>query len=126
ALGSPTEAADFRTLEAWAEQTESGDRAELDLPETSPLWDRVSTGAEGCLGSACPQWSGCFVQRARTRAADADLVVVNHHLYFADLVLRSSEAGEGILPRHEVVIFDEAHALEDVAVLHFGHSVGTR
>ena len=126
AFSSTEEAATFRTLRDWAQQTGSGDRAELDLPESLPLWDRLSTGAEGCLGSSCPLWSSCFVQRARSRAADADLVVVNHHLYFADLALRSGEAPEGILPRHEVVIFDEAHALEDVAVMHFGSSVSTR
>ena len=125
-LASLEEVGQLDQIRAWAEHTESGDRAELDLPESLPLWGRLTTTSESCLGSRCPLYASCFVTRARERAASADVVVVNHHLYFADLALRSGEAGEGVLPDHEVVIFDEAHALEDAAVSHFGRGVGTQ
>ena len=124
-LNSREEAGILGEVQAWADHTVTGDRAELDLPESLPLWSRLSTTSDSCLGAKCPLYASCFVTRARTRAAGAQVVVVNHHLFFADLSLRSGEAGEGILPEYEAVIFDEAHALEDAAVAHFGMGVAT-
>ncbi|MCI0569647.1 MAG: ATP-dependent DNA helicase, partial [Myxococcaceae bacterium] len=119
-FASREEAALFPEVKAWAERTESGDRAELALPESFAAWERLSTTAQTCLGQRCPQYESCFVTRARRRAEEAQVVVVNHHLFFADLALRSSGRGEGVLPRYDAVIFDEAHALEDAATPHFG------
>ncbi len=113
-------------LKAWAERTETGDRSELELPESFSAWSRLSTNSDTCLGSKCPVYESCFVTRVRRRAEEADLLVVNHHLFFADLALRGRGArGEGVLPPYEAVIFDEAHALEDVAASHFGHTVSS-
>jgi len=109
-------------IESWLEQTEFGDRAELDwLPDTSPLWPKISAHSYQCLGGDCPEYSGCLVNRLRKRAASARILVVNHHLYFSDLALRQRGFGE-ILPRHEAVIFNEAHHLEGVATSFFGTS----
>ncbi len=110
-------------LLAWSRVTETGDRAELaDLPDEDPVWRLVSTGAEGCLGQRCEHFDACFVMKARRRAAAADVVVVNHHLYFADLSLRDS-VDIALLPPADVVVFDEAHRIEDVASGFFGWSV---
>ncbi|MBZ4412993.1 ATP-dependent DNA helicase [Myxococcus sp. XM-1-1-1] len=111
-------------LKAWAEDTQTGDRGELDLPESFSAWPRLSTTSETCVGTRCPLYETCFVTRMRKRAEGADLLVVNHHLFFADLSLRSSgRRTEGVLPFYEAVIFDEAHALEDAASGHFGVGV---
>ncbi|MCP3105279.1 ATP-dependent DNA helicase [Myxococcus sp. K15C18031901] len=111
-------------LKTWAEQTQTGDRGELDLPESFSAWSRLSTTSETCLGTRCPLYESCFVTRMRKRAEAADLLVVNHHLFFADLALRSSgKRTEGVLPWYDAVIFDEAHALEDAASGHFGVGV---
>lgn len=124
-LGSREEVALLPQVRAWAERTESGDRAELDLPESFSGWERLSSTSQTCLGQRCPLYEDCFVTRARRRAEAADVVVVNHHLFFADLSLRSSGRGEGVLPRYDAVIFDEAHALEDAATPHFGFHVSS-
>ena len=109
-------------IEHWLETTETGDRAELDwLADRSPLWPKISAHSFQCLGSDCPEWSNCLVNRLRKRAASARILVVNHHLYFSDLALKQKGFGE-ILPRHEAVIFDEAHHLEGVATSFFGTS----
>ncbi len=121
----PEESIFWPVLEAWALRTETGDRAELDLPESFSTWNRLSTTSEACLGQKCPHYDACFVTRMRRRAEDADLVVVNHHLFFADLSLRTGRAGEGVLPSYEAVVFDEAHALEDVATDYFGLTVSS-
>lgn len=113
------EAARWPILRQWALGTRTGDRAEVDLPESSLTWARLSTTSESCLGGRCPLYESCFVTRARRRAEEADLVVVNHHLFFADLSLRE-RIRDGVLPRYEAVVFDEAHALEEVATEHFG------
>ncbi len=111
---------DSDRIEAWLEETESGDRAELDwLADKATLWPKISAHSYQCLGSECPEWSSCFVNRLRKKAAAARILVVNHHLYFSDLALRQRGFGE-ILPRHEAVIFDEAHHLEQVATSFFG------
>ncbi|MBT8353451.1 MAG: ATP-dependent DNA helicase [Desulfofustis sp.] len=109
-------------VESWLEETECGDRAELDwLPDNSPLWPKISAHSYQCLGSDCPEWSNCLVNKLRKKAASARILVVNHHLYFSDLALRQRGFGE-ILPRHEAIIFDEAHHLEGVATTFFGTS----
>ncbi|NVJ08065.1 ATP-dependent DNA helicase [Myxococcus sp. AM001] len=123
-FGSREESRYWPKLKAWAEATDTGDRSELDLPESFSAWSRLSTTSETCVGSKCPQYETCFVTRMRKRAEQADLLVVNHHLFFADLALRSSgKRTEGVLPWYEAVIFDEAHALEDAASGYFGCSV---
>ncbi len=123
-FGSREESRYWPKLKAWAEETDTGDRSELDLPESFSAWSRLSTTSETCVGTKCPQYETCFVTRMRKRAEQADLLVVNHHLFFADLALRSSgKRTEGVLPWYEAVIFDEAHALEDAASGHFGCGV---
>ncbi|MCK6572099.1 ATP-dependent DNA helicase [Myxococcota bacterium] len=109
----------------WAEETTSGDRAEHDaLPEDHPVWDRLTTTSETCLGGRCPHYARCFVTRARGAAEAADLVVVNHHLYFGDAAIRA--AGGALLPEHDAVVFDEAHAVPEIAAQFFGAQVSTQ
>ena len=106
-------------LSKWARSSDTGDRAELvNLPDNDPVWRDVCSTVDTRLGSKCPFFEDCFVTRARRQAAEAQLVVVNHHLYFADLASRRN-GGQGILGSHEVVIFDEAHIVEDVATSFF-------
>jgi len=110
----------WNRLVDWIEETETGDRSEVDgLSDDSPLWNEVSVGADNCLHTDCPRYNDCFVTRVRESAEDADLIVVNHHLFFADLSLRTEGVGE-ILPPYDAVIFDEAHHLEGVATSFFG------
>ncbi len=109
----------------WATKTEVGDRAEVDgVPESASEWGALTVPSESCLGGACPDFERCFVTRARRRAAQSEVVVVNHHLYFGDLVVR--EAGGAVLPEHDAVVFDEAHAVPDVAGLFFGSSASSQ
>lgn len=113
---------DCHRIEEWLTSTETGDRSELDwLPDNAALWPKISAHSYQCLGSECPEWGECFVNRLRKKAAQSRILVVNHHLYFSDLALRRRGFGE-ILPRHEAVIFDEAHHLEGVATSFFGTS----
>ena len=110
-------------IRAWSARTETGDRAELeDLPEDLPFWGEVSATAETCLGMECPRYDDCFVTRMRQRAASSDLVIVNHHLLFADAAVRQSAFGE-VIPACNNAILDEAHQLEDVATQYFGRTV---
>jgi ATP-dependent DNA helicase DinG len=117
------------TLDAirlWATRTDSGDRAELpELADDSPVWREVSATQETRLGTRCPHYEDCMVTRARRRAQAADIVIVNHHLFFADLALRSLWPQAQLLPTYEAVIFDEAHQLEDVVTDYFGVGVST-
>ena len=107
----------------WAETTDTGDRAEIeDLPDDWASWADLSMGADACLGRECAHYDECFVTKARQRAAAADIVVVNHHLYFADLALRTRTDAE-LLPPYEAVVFDEAHHLEETASTYFGVQV---
>ena len=109
----------------WAGRTETGDRAELeDLPEDLPFWAEVSATAETCLGSECPQYDACFVTRMRQRAAESDVVIVNHHLLCADAAVRQNTYGE-VIPGCSHTVVDEAHQLEDVATQYFGVAVST-
>lgn len=114
------EVAIFRKVSEWFKTTEIGDRAELvDLPENIPFWNRVNARSEICLGTKCPDFEPCFISKMRARAESADIVVVNHHLFFADLNIRDNDFGR-VLPDYDVVIFDEAHLLEDIAAEYFG------
>jgi ATP-dependent DNA helicase DinG len=109
----------------WAAKTETGDRAELqDLPEDVPFWNDVSATAETCLGTECKRYDECFVTRMRQRAAESDVVIVNHHLLCADAAVRKNAFGE-VIPACTHAILDEAHQLEDVATQYFGVGVST-
>ncbi|HYG66613.1 MAG TPA: ATP-dependent DNA helicase, partial [Anaeromyxobacteraceae bacterium] len=119
------EAAYWPRIEAWARATDTGDRAELDLPDQYLTWRDLSATGETCLGRDCERFEDCFVTRARAEAAAADVLLVNHHLFFADLAMRTSRAGVEILPDYDVVVFDEAHAIEDVATEYFGLQVSS-
>jgi ATP-dependent DNA helicase DinG len=113
----------LQRLEHWAEDTATGDRAELaDLPDDAFVWGELCTSSESCLGQRCEWYNRCFITRMRQEAAAADIVIVNHHLFFADLALKESSYGE-VIPRYDAVIFDEAHHLEEVATQHFGIGV---
>jgi ATP-dependent DNA helicase DinG len=110
-------------VDEWVRATDTGDRAELgELPEDSPLWHDVAATSETCLGTTCPQYHECFVTRMRQRAAESDLVVVNHHLLCADAAVRQSAYGE-VIPDCRYAVVDEAHQLEDVATQYFGIAV---
>ncbi|HEX9051881.1 MAG TPA: ATP-dependent DNA helicase [Anaeromyxobacter sp.] len=119
------DAALWPRIEAWARETETGDRSEIDLPDHYQTWKDLSATSESCVGRECPRYEECFVTRARALAAEADVLLVNHHLFFADLGMRTSRAGVEILPEHDAVVFDEAHALEDVATEYFGLQVSS-
>jgi ATP-dependent DNA helicase DinG len=107
-------------IDAWAGTTTTGDRAELrDLPEDLPLWKEIAADAETCLGSECPRYGDCYVTLMRQRAAESDVVIVNHHLLCADASVRQSDYGE-VIPSCATLVVDEAHQLEDVATQYFG------
>jgi len=113
----------FEEVSHWAHQTETGDRAELaTLPESLSFWRHIDARSESCLGQKCPDYDACFITRMRDRAQQADIVVVNHHLFFADLALRNGNYGS-VLPDYTAVILDEAHLIEDVASEYFGSQV---
>jgi ATP-dependent DNA helicase DinG len=112
-------------IEEWSKRTETGDRAEIaDLPEDLPFWGEIAATSENCTGTECPQYTECFVTRMRSRAAESNLVVVNHHLLCADAAVRQSAYGE-VIPDCSYAIVDEAHQLEDVATQYFGVAVST-
>jgi ATP-dependent DNA helicase DinG len=124
-LASREEASHLRKIARFAERTKTGDKAECsDVPEDSGAWHHATSTRENCLGQECPDAAGCFVMAARQAALAADVVVVNHHLFFADVMLKDEGMGE-LLPACNVVIFDEAHQLPEVAGLFFGESVST-
>ena len=111
------------TIDEWRRGTETGDRAELSgLEEDSSLWHDVSAQADTCLGNECPQYRECYVTKMRQRAAESDLVIVNHHLLCADASVRQSSYGE-VIPDCNHAVIDEAHHLEDVATQYFGIAV---
>jgi ATP-dependent DNA helicase DinG len=131
--------AQLSALVDWSEHSETGDRAEVEwLAESAPLWTEVTTTPDARIGPRCPYFERCFVTQARRLAEKAELILVNHHLYFADRALRAAHlsresgkarlapySGAKVLPEHDAVIFDEAHQLEDVATEHFGARVST-
>ncbi len=124
-LPSRQDAAHLQEVVRFAKVTRSGDKAELaSVPETSPVWGMVTSTRENCLGQECPHYKECFVMQARREAQQADIVVVNHHLFFADIMLRDTGMAE-LLPTANTVIFDEAHQLPDTATLFFGATVST-
>jgi ATP-dependent DNA helicase DinG len=109
-------------ISEWAATTETGDRAELrELPEDVPMWKEIAAEAETCLGSDCPRYGDCFVTLMRQRAAESDVVIVNHHLLCADAAVRQNDYGE-VVPSCPTLVVDEAHQLEDVATHFFGHA----
>jgi ATP-dependent DNA helicase DinG len=109
-----------RLIDEWSRETATGDRAELDdLPEDLPFWKDIAASSENCIGTECPRYQDCFVTRMRQRAAESDLVIVNHHLLCADAAVRQSEFGE-VIPACHYAVVDEAHQLEDVATQYFG------
>lgn len=115
----------FEEIRHWARESATGDRAELvNLPENLSFWGRINAKSETCLGQKCPDFEPCFVTRMRARAEEADIVIVNHHLFFADLNIRGNEYGR-VLPDYSAVIFDEAHLVEDIAADYFGFQVST-
>jgi ATP-dependent DNA helicase DinG len=112
-------------IREWSTRTNSGDRAELqDLPEDLAFWHDVSATADTCLGTECPRYDECFVTRMRQRAAESDVVIVNHHLLCADAAVRQNAFGE-VIPAFTRAILDEAHQLEDIATQYFGFNVST-
>jgi len=117
----------YRAIAAWEKTTQTGDRAELaELPEASALWHKLDARAEACTGQKCSEFSRCFITEMRRRAAESDIIIVNHHLFFADLSIKLEADGApdaGVLPECGAVIFDEAHELEEVAGNYFGISV---
>jgi ATP-dependent DNA helicase DinG len=117
----------FRAIAAWEKTTATGDRAELaELPEASALWHKLDARADTCLGQKCQEYDRCFITEMRRRAAESDIIIVNHHLFFADLAIKLEADGApdaGVLPECGAVIFDEAHELEEVAGSYFGISV---
>ncbi|OFW13565.1 MAG: hypothetical protein A3H29_11500 [Acidobacteria bacterium RIFCSPLOWO2_02_FULL_67_21] len=126
AVGRLIEAGDrvlLPVIDAWVRRTETGDRAELrELPEDVGMWKDIAADADTCLGSECPHYDSCFVTRMRRRAADSDVVIVNHHLLCADASVRQSAYGE-VIPPCSTLVVDEAHQLEDVATQYFGCAV---
>lgn len=114
---------DFRTIREWMPTTEMGDRSELRLlPEHSAAWAKVDARGERCTGQKCNHFDTCFVTAMMRRAAESDVIIVNHHLFFADLAVKQEDFG-GIIPRYDAVIFDEAHEIEDVVGQYFGVAV---
>ena len=107
-------------VDAWSKTTQTGDRAELrDVPEDLPMWKEIGADADSCLGTQCPRYGDCFVTLMRQRAADSDVVIVNHHLLCADASVRQGAYGE-VIPACPTLVVDEAHQLEDVATQYFG------
>ena len=124
------EVADFQVIRKWEETTEAGDRAEIaTLPASSRLWQKIDARRELCTGEKCAQFERCFITKMAQRAHESDIIIVNHHLFFADLAVkeRGSEGKGygGVIPEYEAVIFDEAHEIESIAGTYFGTSVSS-
>lgn len=114
------------SVRAWASATEEGDISHCaSVAEDSPLWPLVTSTNDNCLGSDCPQFEQCYVVKARKRALDADIIVVNHHLFLADLVVKEGGFGE-LIPEADVMVFDEAHQIADIASQYFGQQLTSR
>ena len=117
----------YKQIADWERTTETGDRAELSgMPESSALWQKLDARSEACLGTTCPDYNRCFITEMRRKALESDIIIVNHHLFFADLSVKQQATGApdaGILPEAAAVVFDEAHELEEVASSYFGLSV---
>jgi ATP-dependent DNA helicase DinG len=123
AIHSHADALAIESIDEWSRRTETGDRAEMeDLPEDLPFWSDIAATSENCIGAECPRFGDCFVTRMRQRAAESDVVIVNHHLLCADASVRQSAFGE-VIPSCQYAIVDEAHQLEDVATQYFGRAI---
>jgi ATP-dependent DNA helicase DinG len=124
-LKTAEDAAAYDRMLPWLESTETGDRAELDEEPSAALWSELAVGADRCAGRRCPFLSSCFAEAARERAGEAELVIANHALYFADVALRGAGGDDGprVLPQHDAVVFDEAHRLEESAATWLGGRV---
>jgi ATP-dependent DNA helicase DinG len=124
------EVSQFHAIAAWEKTTATGDRAEIDsLPESSALWPKLDARGEACLGQTCPDWENCFITTMRRKALESDIVIVNHHLFFADMSIKlqaGASADAGVLPAAGAVIFDEAHELEETASNYFGIGLSTQ
>jgi ATP-dependent DNA helicase DinG len=119
------EISDFEIIRAWEKTTQTGDRAEIKtLPERSAAWSKLDARSEMCTGQKCAQFERCFITAMHQRAAESDLIIVNHHLFFADLAVKDGDGG-GIIPDYDAVVFDEAHEVEDVAGQYFGVAVSS-
>jgi ATP-dependent DNA helicase DinG len=115
----------FAQIRDWSKLTETGDRSELTfLPDNSELWNRIDARSDLCGGQKCPEFQQCFITAMHQRAQEADLIIVNHHLFFADLAIRQDDFGS-ILPEYSAVVFDEAHEIEDVASDYFGRQISS-
>jgi ATP-dependent DNA helicase DinG len=123
-LSGLEELADFQVIQEWEKTTEFGDRAEIKtLPEGSTAWAKIDARSDLCTGQKCPNFERCFITLMHQRALESDIIIVNHHLFFADLGLRDANYEGGILPEYHAVVFDEAHEIEDVAGQYFGVAV---
>jgi ATP-dependent DNA helicase DinG len=115
----------FAQIRDWEKLTETGDRSELTfLPDDAELWHRIDARSDLCTGQKCPEFARCFLTAMKQRAQEADLIIVNHHLFFADLAIRQDDFGS-ILPEYSAVVFDEAHEIEGVASDYFGRRVSS-
>jgi ATP-dependent DNA helicase DinG len=115
----------FEEVRHWAKETAVGDRSELvNLPENISFWSRINAKSETCIGQKCPEFEPCFITKMRERADGADVIIVNHHLFFADLNVRGNQYGR-VIPDYGAVIFDEAHLIEDIAADYFGFQVSS-
>src|SRR5579862_622013 len=124
-LAGLEEVADFNIIREWEKTTEFGDRSEIkQLPDSSTAWARVDARREMCTGQKCAQFERCFITQMHQRAHESDIIIVNHHLFFADLAIKEDDFA-GILPDYQAVVFDEAHELEDVAGQYFGVSLSS-
>jgi ATP-dependent DNA helicase DinG len=114
-----------KRIEKWLKQTEFADRGELSwMRDDDPLWDALSCNSDQCLGSECFHWETCYLNLLRQRAGQARIIIVNHHLFFADLMVKKEGFGE-IIPRFQVAVFDEAHSVEEIATIYFGMTLST-
>jgi ATP-dependent DNA helicase DinG len=120
------EVADFQIIREWEKSTETGDRAEIkSLPESSAAWAKIDARSDRCSGQKCPQFDRCFITRMHQKAVESDIIIVNHHLFFADMAVKGDVETSGIIPDYGAVIFDEAHEMEEVAGQYFGISVSS-
>ena len=125
-LGDKSVLTDLSKVRKWNNSTKTGDFTEcVELAEDSPIISQLTSTTESCLGADCPNYSECYVAAARRKALNADLVVINHHLFFADMAVKETGFGE-LIPHAEVIIFDEAHQLPDIASQYFGQSLTSR
>jgi ATP-dependent DNA helicase DinG len=125
-LAGLEEVADFQAILEWEKTTQIGDRAELtSLPEWSTVWAKLDARSEMCPGAKCKNFERCFITLMHQRAVESDIVIVNHHLFFADLAIKDENYEGGILPEYHAVVFDEAHEIEDVAGQYFGVAVSS-